>query len=340
MFSLERRLVCQLALTNGIVLLCATVLYLVRGYLKRETFEPGQTLATWLLHELMSDVAPVMIPLFVSSLVVSVLTIRRGLAPVKEASRQAADFNPALLGVRLPSQGIPLEVLPLIQAVNAGLDRLSEGFETQKRFTACAAHELRTPLAVLKARCSSMNEACAETVIADIGRMARVIDQLLAVARLETRQIPMDAMVSLNAVCTRVVSDLYPLALEQNRDLGLLAEGVWQLPQGNEPTLTDALRNVVENALRLSPEGETVEVELRAPGIILVLDRGSGVPDDKKVEIFQPFRRCGGALGGGAGLGLSIAMEIVTLHGGVLSVSDRDGGGAVFSLDFSGAGNL
>jgi signal transduction histidine kinase len=336
-FSLGRRLVRRLAAANAVILFGATMLYLWRGYVRHEAFDEGSELQAWLLHELVSDVAPVMLPLFVTTLAVAIMTIRRGLAPIKELSRQAADFDPSLLTVRLPERGVPQEVLPLVSAINAGLARLEEGFEAQKRFTASAAHELRTPLAVLKARCSGQECPVSEMVADDIGRMARVVDQLLAVARLETRQIPLDAPVDLDEVCQRVVSDLYPLAVVAGRDLGLWSEHPGKLARGNAIVLADALRNVVENALRLSPPGETVEIELLSGGVIRVLDRGPGVADEHKDEIFQPFRRGAGSRGGGAGLGLSIAAEAAGLHGGRLAVADRPGGGAIFTIDLSRA---
>ncbi|TAN49122.1 MAG: HAMP domain-containing histidine kinase [Rhodospirillales bacterium] len=336
-FSLERRLVGRLAIANAIVLVCAAALYLWRGYTHHEAFKEGSELTAWFVHELVSDVAPLMIPLFAATLVVTVLTVRNGLLQIKTMSRQAAGFEPGLLSNRLPESGIPQEILPLISAINAGLERLAQGFETQKRFTASAAHELRTPLAILRARCSGQECPVSRMVADDISRMARIIDQLLAVARLETQQIVLDNPVELQAVCERVIADLYPLASDAGRDLGLWAEGRCKLGRGNDIVLGEALRNLVENALRLSPRGETVEIELLSCGIIRVLDHGPGVPDDKKAEIFQPFQRGAGSHGGGAGLGLCIAAEVVELHGGRISVMDRPGGGAIFIIDLSGA---
>lgn len=337
-FSLERRLLRILALTNGVVLAGASALYLWRGYVKHEAFEEGRKLLDWFMAELTTDVLPMIIPLFLASLAATALTLRRGLVEIKSLSQRAAGFDPSRLDVRLPQTGVPSEILPLIVAINAALDRLAEGFETQRRFTASAAHELRTPLAVLRARCAGRDCPVSPVVAKDIDRMARIVDQLLAVARLETRQVVLDGPVELRALCELVVADLYPIALAGGRDLGLWATGPWTIARGNDIVLADALRNIVDNALRLSPPGEAVEIELLAGGIIRVLDRGPGVPDERKTEIFQPFRRGGGKEGGGAGLGLCIASEVVALHGGLIEVMDRPGGGAVFVVDLSPAG--
>lgn len=336
-FSLKKRLIGGIAVANLIVLAINTPYFLWRGYLDHNLeIESGrEAFNDWLLHEIVTDVIPLTVPLLIANLLFIAWIVRTSLAPIKALSRHAAGFDAAHLGERLSPQGVPEEILPLITAVNAGLDRISDGFDSQKRFTANAAHELRTPLAVLKMRCSGMDCQTSPKLASDVDRMARIVDQLLAIARLEMRQVPLELPVDLNALCQQVVADLYPLALDKGCDLAFAAQGDWALAKGNDILLGDALRNLIENAIRHSPEGRTVEVELQPPGIIRVLDRGPGVPDEMKSEIFLPFRRGKSSKGGGAGLGLSIASEAVALHGGSLSVADREGGGAVFALDLS-----
>ncbi|MBF0268995.1 MAG: hypothetical protein HQL44_10440 [Alphaproteobacteria bacterium] len=337
-FSLGKRLIGGIAVANLIVLGINTPYFLWRGYLDHDLeIESGrEAFSNWLTHEIVTDVIPLTVPLLVVNLLLIVWIVRTSLAPLQALSHHAAGFDAAHLGERLSTKGVPQEILPLIKAVNAGLDRIAEGFDSQKRFTANAAHELRTPLAVLKARCSGRDCSTSPKLAADVDRMARIVDQLLSIARLDMRQIPMDMPVDLNAVCQQQVADLYPLALEKKCDLAFSAEGRWKLESGNDILLGDAIRNLIENAIRHSPEGETVDVELQAPGIIRVLDHGPGIPSGMKDDVFLPFRRGNSTKGGGAGLGLSIATEAVGLHGGTLSVNDREGGGAVFTIDLSG----
>jgi signal transduction histidine kinase len=337
-FSLRRRLIGGLAVANLIVLGVNTPYFLWRGYLDHdmEIASGREAFSNWLLHELLTDVIPLTLPLLIANLLFVVWIVRTSLAPIQALSRQAGGFDAAHLGDRLSVEGVPGEIRPLIDAVNKGLERISEGFESQRRFTANAAHELRTPLAVLRARCSGADCATLPKLSADVDRMARIVDQLLSIARLEMRQFPLDQTVDVNAVCRQLVGDLYPLALATGVELSFAADGEWRLLSGNGILLGDAIRNLIENAVRLSPEGGAVELELGPPGVIRVLDRGPGVEEGMKEEIFLPFRRGKSAKGGGAGLGLSIASEVVGLHGGALSVSGRAGGGAVFSIDFPG----
>ena len=337
-FSMGKRLIGGIALANILVLAINTPWFLWRAYTKHDLEIEGghEAMGEWLIHEIVTDVVPLTVPLLLANLLFIVWIVRRSLAPITALSRHAAAFDASHLGERLSTKGVPQEILPLIKAVNAGLDRIAEGFDSQKRFTANAAHELRTPLAVLKARCSGRDCSTSPKLAADVDRMARIVDQLLSIARLDMRQIPLDMPVDLNAVCQRQVADLYPLALASKCDLAFWAQEHWTLPKGNDILLGDALRNLIENAIRHSPEGETVDVELQAPGLIRVLDRGPGIPSEMKCEIFLPFRRGNSTKGGGAGLGLSIATEAVGLHGGTLLVNDREGGGSIFTIDLSG----
>lgn len=289
----------------------------------------------WLGHELMSDVVPIFVPLLIATLLITSIIVRRGLAPVAALSQRAAQLAPTTLDVRLGLAGVPSEISPLIAAFNAALDRVAAGFDSQRRFTANAAHELRTPLAVLKARSESIGEgALKDAINADIDRMAHLVDQLLAMARLEAREIHTDEDVDLAELARLAISRIFPLAHSCERDIAFEHDGVPALILGNISSLYDALRNVMENAIRVAPRGSTVEVRLEHGRALSVLDHGPGVELSEREAIFQPFRRSSGGAGGSAGLGLAIAAEAARLHGGTLSITDRPGGGACFTFDF------
>lgn len=299
-----------------------------RGPLSVELWE-------WLGHEIMSDVLPIFVPLFVATLVVTALTVRRAMAPAIALSSQAGQMGPSRLDIRLDENGVPAEIAPLVKALNAGLDRVEAGFTSQKRFTANAAHELRTPLAVLTARLDQVSDpGLRSRLVADSERMARVVEQLLTVARMESRGLEMTGPVALVPLAEQVVADLFPLAHRAGKSISLDAHGDPTLPLGNADGLTDALRNLVENAVRVSPVGGCVEVEVGPGMTIRVLDRGPGISEAHRDVVFEPFHRGLGARGGSAGLGLSIAREAVRLHGGDISIHDRPGGGAGFTMVF------
>lgn len=212
---------------------------------------------------------------------------------------------------------------------------LERAMDQQKRFTANAAHELRTPLAVLRARIDGQPPSPdREALRRDIDRMARLVEQLLAVARLEARQITVTDGVDLVAVARDTVARLFPLALSMGLNLSLIAPDHPVPVRGDAFALEDALRNLIDNALRHSPPGETVEVTIHAsPAALEVADHGPGVPPSLRPHVFEPFSR-GTIRRGGAGLGLAIVAETAAIHGATVSVDDRSGGGAVFRVTF------
>jgi two-component system sensor histidine kinase TctE len=273
-----------------------------------------------------------LLPIGMVTVLVSLATLRRGLRPLTQASAAAATVGPTRPGVRLPTLGLPREVTPLVEAVNAALTRLEHTIETQRSFMAQAAHGLRTPLAVLTARLDSLGDAeAAEALRRDVDRMGRLVGQLLRMARLESLPLDVTHAVDLHAVAAEVIVDLAPLGLGQDVALALVGETTVRT-RGNHAALVLAVTNLVENAIGYAPPGSVVEVAVARPGSITVLDRGPGVPSEHRSRILAPFERGPNAREGGAGLGLAIVSEIAAAHRGWLSVAARHGGGAAFAL--------
>jgi signal transduction histidine kinase len=270
-------------------------------------------------------------------LAADIVIVRRALKPIVGASGMAGAISPSRIDLRLPVERMPREILPLVVAVNQAFDRLEQGFRAQRDLTADVAHELRTPLAVLRMRTESLAEAALRTrLLADIDVMTRLVDQLLSVAELETVVIAPDEAADLRQACLEVVEHLAPLAVRQGKAIELAAAsgGVWVHGRGD--LLFQAMRNLVENAVRHSPRGGTVTVEVDEAGRARVLDRGPGVPAELRDRLFERFwqgrRKERSAVREGAGLGLSIVAQIAEQLGGRVSVEDRPGGGAVFVL--------
>jgi len=277
-------------------------------------------------------------PFLFAMLLVSLVTIRNSLLPLRRLSEQAAAIGPSSTDIRLPEAEVPREILPLVHAVNSALDRIEAGFRIQRDFTADAAHELRTPLAVLRAHIETLPDpATREALVRDVDSMTQLVGQLLAVARAEALTVAMDEEADLNTVAVDVCSFLAPMALKQRRMIEVIAAPGDCPVTANAEAVFNALRNLVENALTHAPPDTTVTVRVEAPAILRVEDRGPGVPAELRERIFQRFWRAERRKSG-SGLGLAIVREIMQAHGGRVEVDDRPGGGAVFSLIFADQG--
>lgn len=278
------------------------------------------------------------IPILLFLLVADILIFRRALKPLNQASEMAEAIGPTRTDLRLRSGGLPREVLPLVAAVNRALDRLERGFKAQRDFAADAAHELRTPLAVLRARADMIQDKeVAQSLRTDIVGMTRTVSQLLDIAESETLTINTDEKADLQRVCSEVISHLAPIALAQDKGIALTGPGEAIWIRGNVGALFQAVRNLVENAIAHTPTGTTVEVNVAETAIVTVADEGPGIDGTEKELIFRRFWRRDRRRSGGAGLGLSIVSGIVAAHGGSITVENRPAGGAVFSLTLTAA---
>jgi signal transduction histidine kinase len=295
-----------------------------------------------LIDDIVADFFPrvgwITLPILLLLLMIDIVIVRRAMRPVLQASDTAATIGPARTEVRLPTEGMPREILPLVKAVNQALERLERGFRTQREFTADAAHELRTPLAILRARIDTLeNNAVRETLRQDIAGMSRIVSQLLDIAELESFVVDPEEKADLRSVAAEVAAFIAPLAVTQGKSIALTGAGgpVWI--RGNPETLFQAIRNLAENALSHTPAGTAVEIDVAADGVLRVLDVGPGVPEAERELIFRRFWRRDRRRPGNAGLGLSIVSRIVEAHAGSIAVENRAGGGAVFSLHFARA---
>jgi signal transduction histidine kinase len=293
-----------------------------------------------LIDDIVADFFPrvgwITAPILLLLLVIDVVIFRRALKPIVAASALAQRIGPRRTELRLPEAGMPQEVLPLVHAVNAALDRLEEGFRGQREFTADAAHELRTPLTILRTQIDMIaDRRLAKSLRDDVESMSRLVNQLLEMAELETFVIGPGETADLVAVSAEVAAFLAPIALTHDKTVAVTGAPGPVRVAGNADTLGRAIRNLVENALAHTPPGTTVEIAVDPAGILRVLDRGPGVPAAEREQIFRRFWRRDRRRPGSAGLGLAIVARIAEMHGATIAVADRPGGGAVFALRFA-----
>jgi len=281
------------------------------------------------------NVGWITLPILLALLIADIAIFRRALRPLREASEIARDIGPTRTGLRLPTDEIPREVRPLVLAVNQALDRLEEGLRIQRDFTADAAHELRTPLSILRTRLDLLeDEQKGRALRQDVDGMAHIISQLLDIAELDAFVVDPQEKADLRAVAAEVAQFVAPLALAQGKDVALLGgtEPVWV--KGNPEMLSRAIRNLAENAINHTAEGTTVEFVVDEDGTVSVLDHGPGVAEEERNLIFQRFWRRDRTKAGSTGLGLSIVQRIAELHSAKITLDDRRPTGARFSLKF------
>ena len=265
--------------------------------------------------------------------------VARGLAPIgglsKALSRRSLDsLEPLQAGAR-----VPVEIRPLVDALNDLLRRLNDASQAQRIFVADAAHELRTPLTALKlqlqaARRDGTLQGDGQTLERLEGRLNRIIHlahQLLAMAREDANRTASAVPMSLRRLAERSVSDLSLLAEAKRIDLGLEERARNSADDyvvlGDEHSLGILLNNLIDNAIRHTPEGGRVDVILTrdAQGMsVEIVDTGTGIAPDELDRVFDRFYRGTGAQGSGSGLGLAIASSIAGRHGATLDVRNRE----------------
>ncbi|MDP2228884.1 MAG: ATP-binding protein [Moraxellaceae bacterium] len=271
-------------------------------------------------------------------------SLRRELAPLRKLHDAIAERGPEHLGA-IALEAPPEELQPVVSALNHLLGRVNDGIERERRFLADAAHELRTPLAVLRLQAENAIAADAtptqrlhlERLITGVDRSTRVVEQLLLLARLDANAVPfVPRTVAVDEIARDIIASLAPLAHARQQDIGL-SQLASQCHIAGEPVLLGALlRNLVENALRHTPEGGSIDVQLQSVGEQLrlsVSDSGPGVAPDVLERLTCRFVRDSQHDTGGSGLGLSIASHIAALHGSALHLANREPHGLCVSLD-------
>lgn len=269
------------------------------------------------------------------------------LKPISEFSDKIEKVQAQNLAASRIEENKVKELNQLSISYNKMLERLSESFETQRQFTANAAHELRTPLAVMQVQLDLYNatehpnnDECSQKTLKMVTeqneRLSKMVKTLLDMSELQT--VARDEEIALDALVEEVLADLEPLA--QKKDITLTGNCETLTMTGSDILIYRLVYNLVENAIKYNrSDGQvTVTVAKKDQNIIFsVADTGNGIPEELKNKIFEPFFRIDKSRSralGGVGLGLALVYEIVRVHNGNITVKDNPAGGTVFEIVF------
>jgi signal transduction histidine kinase len=262
------------------------------------------------------------------------IAVRQGLSPLAAVADRAVRIDMDSLHQRLPLSGVPAEIMTLVDSMNGALARLDAGAARMRRYTANAAHELRTPLAIMRARLEDTEEPSFKSdLMRDASQLQAIVEQLLVAARMNERQSRVDEAIDLVAAVRRIVADYMPLVVECGSEIAFEGGPEPVVALGNRRAIECVVANLIDNALRAELMGGAVVVRVLVDAVVEVVDHGDGVAPSDREMIFEPFWRKSEAKPG-TGLGLAVAKELMEKMCGRIATVETPGGGATFRLSF------
>jgi len=264
------------------------------------------------------------------------LTISGGLKPLQQVANKVERRDPNSL-VAISSEAVPQEVVPMVESLNRLFLRVQNVLDDERRFTADAAHELRTPLAALKTMAQAKqlgdrnheHTAFLEQIIKGVDRTTHLLAQLLTLARMDTQSNTVTNLrrVDLGEQVIQVLSVIGEEALEKEIELDYEGCDNPICINAYAPALEIMIRNLIDNAIRYTPKSGSVKITLTqksGEAILYIDDSGPGIPRDQIEVMFQRFRRGAGNSATGSGLGLSIVQRIVELHHAEIALQNHE----------------
>lgn len=275
------------------------------------------------------------VPLLAVLSMVAFVVIKSGLRPLRSAASMVSEIDLNTTSRTIPHEHLPKEVAPFVEAVNGAFKRVMDGIARERRFLANSAHELRTPIAILRSRIERLEPSeLKQEIKRDAQRIQTILEQLLVLAQVESRvnNLPLQK-IDLTELAINATAEYSPIALAAGKSL--------ELEGPNEPVYVDGIRwaiecvmtNLIENGVRAEPPGGSIIVRLRQDGAVEVIDHGEGIALSDRGKIFEPFWRKSES-GQGTGLGLAISKELTSKIGGSIELFDTPGGGTTFKVNF------
>jgi two-component system, OmpR family, sensor histidine kinase TctE len=271
-------------------------------------------------------IIPIFALLALVTLILVPLIVRRTLSGVARIADEADGIDINQRGIRLTETEVPREIGPLVKAVNAALSRLDDGYERQRRFIASAAHELRTPIAILRLKVEAAGDATSRQLSGEVARLSTLAEQLLDLHRLDSDGALETA--DLAALARRVAADLAPLLIATGKSVEVVVDRCDPV-RINTGAIERSLSNLIQNAA----EHGGKNIVVRAYDTCLeVEDDGPGIPPEDRERMFEPFQRIRPRQTG-VGLGLNLVQQVVERHGGRVTILDAPDGGALIRID-------
>lgn len=302
-------------------------------------------------RSILFDALGILLVVIVAGSCVAYFLIGHYTKPVQQLSAHMKEISPNTLSDSIEIEGGGEEIQELVKSFNQMTEQLDEAFAMQRRFSASAAHELRTPIAVLRTKLDVFKkkkreqreyDELVDTMETYIDRLSSIITDLLEFA--ETSELGETEDVSLDAVIKAAVDDLKPVAqnnmvnVQVNTQPKAQSEAQAFIVKGNTNLLYRALYNLVENAIRYNNEEGSVNITLETrgqEGVVIIADTGVGIAPEQRELVFEPFYRVNKSRSrefGGAGIGLSLVKTILKRHGASVTVSENNPQGSVFTI--------
>ncbi|MGV6876049.1 sensor histidine kinase [Pseudochelatococcus sp. B33] len=261
------------------------------------------------------------------SIVATPMIVKRALAGVIKIAEEAEGVDAERRGIRLSEDKVPREIAPLVRAVNAALGRLDEGYDRQHRFIASAAHELRTPIAILRMKIDATKDKGMRSLLPDVSRLATLSEQLLDLHRLDNGAL--SDRIDLVVLARSVTADLAPVLIASGKTIEVAVEQPGSI-RGNAGSIERALTNLIQNAIEHGGDKVIVRID---DASLEVEDNGPGIPGEEHERVFEPFYRLR-PRSSGTGLGLNLVKQVVDHHRGRITIATAPGGGAVVRVKF------
>jgi signal transduction histidine kinase len=292
--------------------------------------DPDNFIRGILLHEMLDHMLVPMSLMLALVIGATTISIRKALLPVAAAACVADAINPSSPAAIAAAPGMPREIAFFVEAINRLLQRSSELFKAQRVFAAAIAHEIRTPVAIVKLELERIEDPRARRAEADLDRLMHILEQLTALAKLDLVEAEAFQTVDLNELTEETVAEMAPFVLDRGKTIAFQAGEsvhVKLVPS----LIQNVVRNLIENAVRHTPNGTEITVSVGPGAVLAIADNGPGMTEGTDIAIDSGRIK----KAGGLGMGLRIVERITEIHGARLTVTSETGQGTTVSLCFS-----